>query len=230
MTKEEKALEQAAALVDSDSEDGKNKIIIMPPMAGLFGPPARPPGARIVKLFGEVCDEQSERIIEEFITLVATAEEFVPKDPDDPECKETERIINEIDFMISTYGGNADDMFAIYDFIKKFREFVPIHTAGVGKVMSAGVLLLAAGTKGERRIGRNTRVMIHHVAGGVAGSLPSMEADLDSIKAMEDRYIDVMVSETSFTKRSLRKLLDKRVNIYLSAEEAIQYGIADKYI
>ena len=76
MTKDEEVLEQAAALVDGDSEDGKNKIIIMPPMAGLFGPPARQPGARIVKLFGEVCDEQSERIIEESVALAATAEEL----------------------------------------------------------------------------------------------------------------------------------------------------------
>jgi ATP-dependent Clp protease protease subunit len=114
--------------------------------------------------------------------------------------------------------------------MKSVKEEIPLHTFGMGKVMSAGVLLLAAGTKGERRIGKNCRVMIHHVAGGVAGALPSMEADLDSIKAMEERYVQVLISETKFTKRSLKKLLDKRVNIYLSAEEAIEYGIADKYI
>tara|TARA_R100000700_G_C3156765_1_gene133833 strand:- start:455 stop:1147 length:693 start_codon:yes stop_codon:yes gene_type:complete len=230
MSKEKEMIEQAVALTETEEDDSsKSKIFIMPPIGGLLGGSGRP-APRIVRLFGEVNDEQSERIIDELMTLADTAEELVPKDPQDPECKDMERVIHEIDFLISTYGGNADDMFAIYDFMKKFRDFVPIHTAGVGKVMSAGVLLLAAGTKGERRIGKNTRVMIHHVAGGIAGSLPSMEADLDSIKAMEDRYIDVMISETKFTKRTLRKLLDRRVNIYLSAEEAIEYGIADKLI
>ena len=170
------------------------------------------------------------RIIDELVSMSLNSEELVPVNPDDPDCEEVERIVHGIDFMISTYGGNADDMFAIYDVMNSVRKEVPIHTFGMGKVMSAGVLLLAAGSKGERRIGKNCRVMIHHVAGGVAGALPSMEADLDSIRVMEDRYIEVLISETKFTKRSLKKLLDKRVNIYLSAEEAIEYGIADKYI
>ena len=122
-------------------------------------------------------------------------------------------------------------MFGIYDVIRSIHESgVPVNTVGLGKVMSAGVLLLASGTKGERKIGRNTRVMIHHVAGGIMGSLPSMQSDLQSIEAMEERYMDVLCSETKFTKRTLKKLLDKGVNVYLSAEEAISYGIADKYI
>ena len=223
MANKEETVEKLAEL----AEDGdKSKIIVIPtPMM-----PSAGRSSRSVKLFGEVCDEQSERIIEDLISLSLNSEEIVDKNPEDPECNEVERVVHGIDFMISTYGGNADDMFAIYDVMKSVREEVPIHTFGMGKVMSAGVLLLASGTKGERRIGKNCRVMIHHVAGGVAGALPSMEADLDSIRAMEDRYIDVLISETKFTKRSLKKLLDKRVNIYLSAEEAINYGIADKYI
>ena len=96
--------------------------------------------------------------------------------------------------------------------------------------MSAGVLLLASGNKGERRIGKNCRVMIHHVAGGIMGTLPAMQSDLESIDKMEERYMEVLCSETKFTKRTLKKLLDKGVNAYLSAEEAISYGIADKYI
>lgn len=226
MTDEQKTADQIAEL----AEDSDKKIIIMPtPMfPGMGGSAIRAP--RSIKLFGELCDEQSEKIIDDLIALSLNSEELVPKDPDDPECEEVERVVHAIDFMISTYGGNADDMFAIYDVLSSIKKEVPVHTFGLGKVMSAGVLLLASGTKGERRIGKNCRVMIHHVAGGVAGSLPSMDADLDSIKEMEARYIEVLVAETKFTKRSLKKLLDKRVNIYLSAEEAIEHGIADKYI
>jgi len=227
MTKKQKTTEQVAELADEDS-DSKSKIIIMAPAMPGLGPASKQ--VRSVKLFGEVCDEQSERIIDELINMSVNSEELVEKNPDDDDCDEVERVVHPIDFMISTYGGNADDMFAIYDVMKSVREGTPIHTFGMGKVMSAGVLLLASGTKGERRIGKNCRVMIHHVAGGIAGSLPSMDADLESIKAMEARYIEVLISETKFTKRSLKKLLDKRVNIYLSAEEAIEYGIADKYI
>ena len=193
MANKDDAVDKLAELAE---DEGKSKIIVIPtPM---------PNGAsritRSVKLFGEVCDEQSERIIEDLISLSLNSEEIVEKNPDDPECEEMERIVHGIDFMISTYGGNADDMFAIYDVMKSVREEVPIHTFGMGKVMSAGVLLMASGTKGERRIGKNCRVMIHHVAGGVAGSLPSMDADLESIKEMEARYVEVLVSETKFTK------------------------------
>ena len=228
MTKQQKTAEQQLAELTEEAE--KSKVIVMPmPMMPDLGPSA-PRVARTIKLFGEVCDEQSEKIIDELIAMSINSEEMVETNPDDPECEEMERIVHPLDFMISTYGGNADDMFAIYDVMNSVKDTVPIHTFGVGKVMSAGVLLLASGTKGERHIGRNCRVMIHHVAGGIAGSLPSMDADLNSIKAMEARYLKVLVSETKFTKRSLKKLLDKRVNIYLSAEEAIEYGIADKYI
>ena len=57
-----------------------------------------------------------------------------------------------VDFYISTYGGSADDMFALYDIMRQIKTTTEIHTIGMGKVMSAGVLLLAAGTKGQRKI------------------------------------------------------------------------------
>ena len=165
------------------------------------------------------------------LSLSRTAEEMVPANPEDPDCQERERVVHPIDFLISTYGGNADDMFGVYDVIKSIQNnYCPVNTVGIGKVMSAGVLLLASGTKGNRKIGKNCRVMIHHVAGGIEGTLPSMEADLESIKRMEEEYLKIMTSETNLDKRKLQKLLDKRVNIYLSAEEAISYGIADGYI
>ncbi len=213
--------------VEASAEDASKKLIILPMMPSSGGGSE----VRKVSLFGELEEEKTEAIIEGLIHLAQTAEEMVPKNPDDPECEELERVVHGIDFTISTYGGNADDMFGIYDVIKSIHsQGVPVRTCGLGKVMSAGVLLLACGEKGERKIGKNTRVMIHHVAGGIMGSLPSMQSDLSSIEAMEDRYMEVLCAETKFTKRTLKKLLDKGVNVYLSAEEAIKYGIADKYI
>ena len=60
--------------------------------------------------------------------------------------------IKPIHFMLNTYGGSLDDMFALYDTIKFIQ--CPIHTIGLGKIMSAGVLLLAAGNKGNRLLGK----------------------------------------------------------------------------
>ena len=79
-----------------------------------------------------------------------------------------------IEFYISTYGGSADDMFALYDIMRQVKKTTEIHTIGMGKVMSAGVLILAAGTEGKRKIGENCRVMIHSVLGANHGSLHNM--------------------------------------------------------
>ena len=47
---------------------------------------------------------------------------------------------------------------------------------------------------------------------------------------MQDNYINALVSETSMTKRQIQKLIDRKINVYLSAQEAIEYGIADEIL
>jgi ATP-dependent Clp protease protease subunit len=121
-------------------------------------------------------------------------------------------------------------MFAIYDVMRQIRKDCPIHTIGLGKVMSAGVLLLAAGTKGQRKIGKNCRVMIHSVLAGSEGPLHNLESELSEIRYTQERYIQALIDETKITQKIMSKLLEKHVNIYLSAEEAIKYGIADEVI
>jgi len=135
-----------------------------------------------------------------------------------------------IDFYISTNGGSADDMFAIYDIMRKIKNdgVTTITTYGIGKVMSAGVLLLASGTKGKRMIGKNCRVMIHSVIAGTAGPMHQLENEFAEVKKIQDNYIQALVAETNMTEKEFRKLLKRKTNIYLSAEEAIELGIADE--
>ena len=132
-----------------------------------------------------------------------------------------------IEFYISTYGGSADDMFGLYDVMRNVRKTSPIHTIGVGKVFSAGVLLLSAGTKGERRIGKNCRVMIHSVIGGNQGDLHNMLNEMEAIEQLQQMFVDCLAAETKLTKTKLKKMLERKVNVYLSAEEAVELGIAD---
>ena len=133
-----------------------------------------------------------------------------------------------IEFYVSTYGGNADDMFALYDIMSKVKETSEIHTIGVGKVMSAGVLLLASGTKGKRKIGENCRVMIHSVMGGNHGPLHNMINEMEAIEQIQDMYCDALIANSNLTKKQLKKMLERKVNVYLSAEEAVELGIADE--
>ena len=135
-----------------------------------------------------------------------------------------------IEFLVSTTGGSAHEMFALYDVMRIVRRDTPIYTVGLGKVMSAGVLLLAGGTKGHRKIGKNCRVMIHGVIGGNAGMLHNLENEMDEIRQTQEQYINALVAETDMTKRLLKKLIERKVNVYLTAEEAVEYGIADEVI
>ena len=133
-----------------------------------------------------------------------------------------------VDFYVNSGGGVASDMFAMYDFIREIREEMEIHTHGLGKVMSAAVILLAAGTKGKRKIVRKyCRVMIHSVIAGSSGALHDLKNEMKEIQTIQDMYIDALASETKLMKKKLKEMFAKNVNVYLSAEEAVKYGIAD---
>ena len=120
-----------------------------------------------------------------------------------------------------------NEMFALYDIMRSIRQETEIHTLGLGKVMSAGVLLLAAGTKGKRRIAKNCRVMIHSVAAGNHGNLQDLTNELGAIQDLQDMYTNCLVAETDMTEGDIKDMLNRNVNVYLSAVEAVKLGIAD---
>jgi ATP-dependent Clp protease protease subunit len=179
---------------------------------------------RIIGLFGSVEEEKAGELCYHLITITMSE----PK-PSIIEGEEPDEL-DDITFYVSTYGGSADDMFSIYDVMNFAKSRCDVSTVGLGKVMSAGVLLLAAGTKGKRKIGRNCRVMIHAVSAGNVGTVHNLVNELGEIQNLQEAYIDAIVENSNFTKRSLKKLMDRKVNVYLSAEEAIEHGIADVLI
>ena len=181
---------------------------------------------RLIGLFGEVEEQKVALLIGALIDLADTAEVEQPIDPDDPDS-EMETVTEPIEFIISTPGGSAAAMFALYDMMRVTRDKCDIVTFGLGEVMSAGVLLLAAGTKGQRKIGKNCRVMIHSVVGGNAGSFHSLQNEMEEIKYIQTAYLKALADETNTTYNELRKMIDRKVNVYLSAEQAVKLGIAD---
>ena len=136
----------------------------------------------------------------------------------------------DIKLYISTYGGSAHEMFGIYDVMNFCKRFCDIETIGIGKVMSAGTLLLAAGTPGKRKLGKHCQVMIHSVNGGSIGELHSLENEMEQMKNLQDLYIQCLSGETSMTKRQIQRLINRKVNVYLSSEEAIEKGLADEVL
>ncbi len=204
--------------------DSGKSIIVLPPMTGGAAQEKKP---RVVPVIGDISERMALEVISGLVTLKETGTKKVLSDPNDMNSEIVEKILP-IEMIVSTFGGSALDMFGICDLMRVVQEDgCPIVTVGIGKVMSAGVLILASGTKGARQIGRNTRVMIHSVIGGTHGDIHNIQNEVEEIKWIQERYIDTLVRETDMTKRMVKKLLDKKVNVYLDAQQAVDYGIAD---
>jgi len=181
--------------------------------------------SRLIGLFGEVEERKIAQIIGIMLELSETSEVEITSKVDD---KEETRIENlPIEFLISTPGGSADDMFSLYDIMRLVRKKCDIETFGLGKVMSAGVLLLASGTKGKRKIGKNCRVMIHSVVGGTHGSFHNLENEMSEMRYMQNAYLSALSEESNMSVAQLKRMIGRKVNVYLSAEEAVKLGIAD---
>jgi ATP-dependent Clp protease protease subunit len=174
------------------------------------------PELRVIGLFSEVSEEKVAELVHALLYL--------------NEINKKREQLDPIEFYISTYGGSADDMFALYDIMRQVKQTTEIHTIGMGKVMSAGVLILAAGTKGKRKIGKYCRVMIHSAIAGNHGSLPNLVNELEALKETQDAYIGALAEETKMSKEDIKNMLERKVNVYLSAEEAVELGIADVII
>ena len=184
-----------------------------------------PPELRTIGLFGAVDDDKVTDLIG---AIIALSEPKVKKVKDEEgNFVEQEEPVKPIKLMLNTPGGNADEMFALYDIMRMHRDKCEIHTFGVGKVMSAGVLLLAAGTKGQRKVGKHCRIMIHSVIGGSTGSFHNLENEMEEIRYIQSTYLKALSEETGTSYNHLKKLIDRKVNVYLSAEEAVKLGIAD---
>lgn len=162
---------------------------------------------RIVYLAGEV-NEQSIAHVTATIIALANQDKTSP-----------------IKLIVSTYGGSIDEMFSLYDVMKYVP--CPVHTIAIGKVMSAGVLLVAAGTKGSRLIGKSTRIMIHPISAGMEGTVFTMENEMAETRRMQVLMEELLLAETKMTKAQLQAIMKKGHDTYLTAKEAVKLGIVD---
>ena len=198
------------------------------PIVFNMGPEESSPKEKIrtIGLYGTIKEDVCSEIVYSLIVLDKTGKVIVPADPDDPRSKEKIEY-DPIEMIISSYGGSAADMFSVYDTMRDVRERCEIETTGLGKVMSAAVLLLAAGTKGKRKIGRHCRVMIHGVISGQHGHISDLENEMEEAKWTQGQYNKALAKETNMAQKYIKKLIDKKMNVYLTAQEAVDLGIAD---
>ncbi len=183
---------------------------------------------RTYHLYGELNEEKGKEIVNAFSILRHTGKVEEPNE-EDPEGEPT-TTIKPIEFLVSTEGGSVQDMFSIYDLMHDVQKDCEIHTFGLGKVMSAGTLLLAAGTKGKRKLGRNCRLMMHSVRGGHFGSMKELEIDMKESKWYQEKFIQAMVKETNMTIKQLRSIFRKNTDTYFDAEQALKWGLCDEIV
>lgn len=212
---------------EETKEDDKQIVIInniQPPL------PSPEPELRTINLYGDISERKGADVVAALLYLENSSHTIIHENPLDTESKEI-IVARSISLMVSTHGGTASDMFSILDVMDMVKERTcDIETFGIGKVMSAGVPILAAGTKGKRKVGRNCRIMLHNVMAGTGGTIFSMENELEEIKWVQERYIETLASYTKLTPSKIKKLLKAQRDVYISAEEAIKMGIADEII
>jgi ATP-dependent Clp protease protease subunit len=145
--------------------------------------------------------------------------------PDEPDERP-----EDIEFFISSSGGSVSEMFTIYDLMQLVQQRRDIATFGYGKIASAGVPLLAGGTKGKRYMAKHARLMLHHCSSNASGPHPNIRANFQELKKVEDMMVHVLAEHTHLSAGEIFNILSKNTDEYFSAEEALEMGIVDKII
>jgi len=126
---------------------------------------------------------------------------------------------------INSIGGSLTDAFALIDMMRASRY--PIRIIGIGNVMSAAFLILAAGDKGERYIGKNASILCHQFTEGVEGKFHDLKAQMRESEKMNERMIELLKDCTDLPTRVIKSKLLPPSDVWLSAEELIKLGVAD---
>ncbi|MFQ3586052.1 MAG: ATP-dependent Clp protease proteolytic subunit [Fimbriimonadaceae bacterium] len=163
---------------------------------------------RIVFLGTAVDDYVANLLIAQFLFLEK-------EDPD-----------KDIDFYIHSPGGSVPSGMAIYDCMQIIKP--DVATICVGMAASMGAVLLAGGAKGKRYSLAHSRIMIHQVSSGFQGTAADINVQVKETNRYMDMIVDVLGKHTEQSAEKLRKDMDR--DYYMSADEAVEYGVIDKVL
>ena len=165
---------------------------------------------RIILLNGGVGDETAGVIIAQLLFL----------SNDDPKT--------DIQFYINSPGGSVSAGFGIIDTMKHLR--CDVATTCIGMAASMGAILLSAGTKGKRACLPNAQVMLHQplIGGVLQGPATDLAIEAAHMLRLRDRMYKLMANYTGKTPEQIHRDFDR--NKWLFAEEAVEYGCADRVL
>lgn len=132
----------------------------------------------------------------------------------------------DINIYINSPGGLVTAGLAIYDTIQFVKPNVT--TICMGQAASMGAILLAAGTKGKRYALPNSRIMIHQPIGGIGGQASDIQIHAKEIIKIKERLNSILSKHSGQTPEKIQKDSDR--NFYMTAEEALEYGLIDEII
>ena len=134
----------------------------------------------------------------------------------------------ELTLIINSPGGSVHAAFALIDTMK--GSAIPIKTVGLGLIASCGILTFMAGTKGRRVITPNTSILSHQYSWGSRGKEHELFATMREFELSSERMLEHYKKCTGLTEKKIREVLLPAEDVWLSAEEAKKYGIADKIV
>ena len=163
---------------------------------------------RIIFLGGEVTDDEANLIVAQMLFLEA----------DDPD--------KDISLYINSPGGSITAGMAIYDTMQYIRcDVSPIC---IGMAASMGAFLLAAGAKGIRRALPNGEILIHQPLGGARGQATEVAIHAEQLIKTREKMNKILAERTGQTVEQIA--LDTERDHYMTAEEALKYGLIDEII
>ena len=139
---------------------------------------------------------------------------------------DAENSKKDIKIYVNTPGGSVTAGLAIYDTMQFVKA--DVSTICIGLAASMGAVLLSAGARGKRFALPNAEVMIHQVMGGAEGQASDIKIRAEHILRIRDRLNKILASHTRQSVTRVEKDTDR--DRYMTAEEAMQYGIVDKVI
>jgi ATP-dependent Clp protease protease subunit len=163
---------------------------------------------RVVFLVGPVDDHVANVIVAQLLFL------------------ESENPDKDINLYINSPGGSVSAGLAIYDTMQFIKA--DVSTMCVGQAASMGAVLFAAGEAGKRFILPNGRVLLHQplISGVMQGTATDLEIEAKEILRLRSRLYDIFSEHTGKDAADIEKDCDR--NLWLEADEAVSYGLADK--
>lgn len=163
---------------------------------------------RIVFLTGQIYDEMAALICAQLLFL------------------ESEDSKKDISMYINSPGGVVTSALSILDTMRYIK--CDVSTLCIGQACSAGSLLLCSGTKGKRYVLPNARVMIHQPSGGAQGQATDIEIHAREILNLRERLNKIYADNTGKDIETINKAMER--DRFMSAEDALEFGLVDKII